>query len=100
VEWARGANERGAGEILLTSIDRDGSRAGFDCALTAAVATAVSIPVIASGGAGSADHFAEVFTTGRADAALAASIFHFGEIPVAALKRDLAARGLPMREVA
>jgi cyclase len=100
VEWAREATDRGAGEILLTSIDRDGSRAGFDCALTAAVATAVSIPVIASGGAGSADHFAEVFTTGRADAALAASIFHFGEIPVAALKRDLAARGLPMREVA
>jgi len=100
VEWAREATDRGAGEILLTSIDRDGSRAGFDCALTAAVATAVSIPVIASGGAGTADHFAEVFTTGRADAALAASIFHFGEIPVAALKRDLAARGLPMREVA
>lgn len=100
VEWAREAEERGAGEILLTSIDRDGTRDGFDCALTAAVASAVSIPVIASGGAGNADHFADVFTSGQADAALAASIFHFGEISVSSLKRDLAARGLPMREVA
>lgn len=99
-DWAREAADRGAGEILLTSIDRDGSRAGFDCALTAAVATAVPIPVIASGGAGSIEHFAEVFTTGFADAALAASIFHFGDVPVAALKRELAARNLPMREVA
>lgn len=100
VDWAREAADRGAGEILLTSIDRDGSRAGFDCALTASVATAVPIPVIASGGAGSIEHFAEVFTIGRADAALAASIFHFGDVPVAALKRALAARNLPMREVA
>lgn len=98
-DWAREAAERGAGEILLTSIDRDGTRDGFDCELTARVASAVRIPVIASGGAGSADHFAEVFTRGAADAALAASIFHFGEVPVAALKRDLASRGLPVREV-
>lgn len=99
VAWAREAAERGAGEILLTSIDRDGTRDGFDCALTSAVASAVSIPVIASGGAGNAEHFAEVFTAGKADAALAASIFHFGEVPVAALKRNLAQRGIPMREV-
>src|SRR5262249_10419088 len=77
VAWAREAEERGAGEILLTSMDRDGTGAGFDCELTAAVAGAVSIPVIASGGAGSAQHFVEVFSAGRADAALAASIFHF-----------------------
>lgn len=99
VEWAREAADRGAGEILLTAIDRDGTRDGFDCELTAAVASAVAIPVIASGGAGSADHFADVFTAGRADAALAASIFHFGEVSVAGLKRDLAQRGLSMREV-
>jgi len=99
VTWAREAADRGAGEILLTSIDRDGTRDGFDCPLTAAVASAVAVPVIASGGAGSIAHFFDVFTAGRADAALAASIFHFNEIPVAALKRDLAARGLPIREV-
>src|SRR4029453_628308 len=79
VEWAREAEDRGAGEILLTSIDRDGTRTGFDCELTAAVSTAVGIPVIASGGAGTPDHFAEVFTAGHADAALAASVFHFSE---------------------
>src|SRR5687768_16940881 len=79
VEWAKQATEMGAGEILLTSIDRDGTKAGFDCELTAAVSDAVNIPVIASGGAGTFDHFAEVFTIGRADAALAASIFHFNE---------------------
>ena len=77
VEWAREAADRGAGEILLTSIDHDGTRAGFDCALTAAVSSAVAIPVIASGGAGEAAHFLDVFTHGRADAALAASVFHF-----------------------
>src|SRR5439155_16111926 len=71
VEWAREAESRGAGEILLTSIDRDGTKAGFDCPLTAAVSAAVSIPVIASGGAGGLEHFVDVFTTGRADAALA-----------------------------
>jgi imidazole glycerol-phosphate synthase subunit HisF len=97
VDWAREAEARGAGEILLTSMDRDGTRAGFDCELTAAVASAVSIPVIASGGAGTFDHFAEVFTAGRADAALAASIFHFSEHAVAELKSFLAARGLPVR---
>src|SRR5262249_8570044 len=78
VAWAREAEQRGAGEILLTSMDRDGTRAGFDLELTAAVSAAVQIPVIASGGAGTVEHFAEVFTRGRADAALAASIFHFG----------------------
>lgn len=97
VAWAREAADRGAGEILLTSIDRDGTRAGFDCALTAAVARAVDIPVIASGGAGAFEHFAEVFTTGCADAALAASIFHFREAAVVALKEFLAARGIPVR---
>ena len=78
VEWAREAEDRGAGEILLTSMDADGTRAGFDCELTAAVSESVRIPVIASGGAGTVAHFAEVFSRGKADAALAASIFHFG----------------------
>jgi cyclase len=98
VEWAVEAEARGAGEILLTSIDRDGTRAGFDCQLTAAVSSAVSIPVIASGGAGSFDHFFDVFTGGRADAALAASIFHYSEHAVADLKQFLSARGVPMRQ--
>jgi cyclase len=97
VEWAREAERRGAGEILLTSIDRDGTRAGFDCPLTAAVSGAVSIPVIASGGAGGLDDFVEVFTAGQADAALAASIFHFAETSVRALKARLDARGIPVR---
>lgn len=97
VSWAREAADRGAGEILLTSIDRDGTRAGFDCELTAAVSTAVPIPVIASGGAGTPEHFVDVFSTGRADAALAASIFHFSEHAVRDLKTFLAARGVPMR---
>jgi imidazole glycerol-phosphate synthase subunit HisF len=95
--WAREAEERGAGEILLTSMDRDGTGAGFDCALTAAIAGAVSIPVIASGGAGSAQHFVEVFSEGKADAALAASIFHFGTHAVAELKQALLHAGIPMR---
>ena len=99
VEWAREAESRGAGEILLTSMDRDGTRAGFDCEMTAAVSTAVSIPVIASGGAGTFEHFAEVFTEGRADAALAASIFHFAEHSVAGLKGFLQTRGVPVRIV-
>jgi cyclase len=97
VAWAREAADRGAGEILLTAIDRDGTKRGFDCQLTAAVSQAVPIPVIASGGAGSADHFVEVFTTGHADAALAASIFHFREVEVGPLKRHLAERGIPVR---
>lgn len=97
VAWAREAEAAGAGEILLTSMDRDGTKAGFDCALTAAVSDAVSIPVIASGGAGSFEHFAEVFEVGRADAALAASIFHFNTHGVAELKQFLRARGLEVR---
>jgi cyclase len=95
--WAHEAEERGAGEIMLTSMDRDGTRAGFDCELTAAIAGAVSIPVIASGGAGNAQHFLEVFTAGKADAALAASIFHFGTHAVAELKQTLQTAGVPMR---
>jgi imidazole glycerol-phosphate synthase subunit HisF len=97
IEWAVEAESRGAGEILLTSMDRDGTGIGFDCELTAAVAGTVSIPVIASGGAGNAQHFQEVFTTGRADAALAASIFHFGTHAVAELKQTLLHAGIPMR---
>jgi cyclase len=97
VSWAREAESRGAGEILLTSIDRDGTKAGFDCELTAAVSAAVSIPVIASGGAGSRDHFVEVFTAGRADAALAASIFHYAETSVRSLKTHLRDHGIPVR---
>lgn len=97
VEWAREATARGAGEILLTSIDRDGTKGGFDCDLTAAVSDAVNIPVIASGGAGTFEHFAEVFDRGHADAALAASIFHFNEKSVMALKTFLKSRGVPVR---
>ena len=97
VEWAREAESRGAGEILLTSIDRDGTKVGFDCELTAAVSRAVSIPVIASGGAGAFDHFVDVFTAGLADAALAASIFHYAETSVRALKQHLQQRGIPVR---
>jgi imidazole glycerol-phosphate synthase subunit HisF len=97
IEWAREAERCGAGEILLTSIDRDGTRTGFDCDLTAAVAGQLAIPVIASGGAGTFDHFAEVFTAGQADAALAASVFHFSEHAVDELKLFLAARGIPVR---
>ena len=97
VEWAREAEAHGAGEILLTSIDRDGTRAGFDCEMTAAVSSAVSIPVIASGGAGTFDHFVDVFTAGRADAALAASIFHYAEHAVADLKSHLRGHGIPVR---
>ena len=97
IEWACEAAERGAGEILLTSIDRDGTRSGFDCALTAAVSPAVPSPVIASGGAGTFDHFYDVFTTGKADAALAASVFHFSEHAVSELKSHLRQRGVPVR---
>jgi imidazole glycerol-phosphate synthase subunit HisF len=97
VEWAIEAERRGAGEILLTSIDRDGTRAGFDCPLTAAVSSAVSIPVIASGGAGTFEHFHEVFTDGKADAALAASIFHYSEHAVSDLKDFLHTHDVPVR---
>jgi cyclase len=97
VEWAKEAADRGAGEILLTSIDRDGTKAGFDCELTAAVSKAVDIPVIASGGAGSLEHFVDVFEAGCADAALAASIFHFSEHAVRDLKEMLRGHGIPVR---
>jgi cyclase len=99
VDWAREAEARGAGELLLTSVDRDGTRAGFECTLTPEVSQAVGIPVIASGGAGELSHFLEVFTVGRADAALAASIFHFSEHSVASLKQFLQAHGVPVRPV-
>ena len=97
VEWAREAEQRGAGEILLTSIDRDGTKIGFDCEMTAAVSRAVSIPVIASGGAGGLHDFVDVFTSGAADAALAASIFHYAETSVHALKEHLRAHHIPVR---
>jgi cyclase len=97
VEWAREATDRGAGEILLTSMDRDGTRIGFDCEMTAAVSSVVPIPVIASGGAGAFEHFVEVFTAGRADAALAASIFHYAEHSVGDLKRHLREHGIAVR---
>jgi cyclase len=97
VEWARRGVEHGAGEILLTSMDRDGTRDGFELELTALVADAVRVPVIASGGAGEAAHFAELFARTGAEAGLAASIFHSGEIAVAILKEDLAARGVTVR---
>ncbi|WP_457628421.1 imidazole glycerol phosphate synthase subunit HisF [Oceanithermus sp.] len=98
VAWAREGERLGAGEILLTSMDADGTKAGYDLELTRAVAEAVHVPVIASGGAGAPEHFAEVFEEAAADAALAASVFHFGEIPIPELKRYLAQRGIPMRE--
>ena len=97
VEWAREAEARGAGEILLTSMNADGTRTGFDCELTAAVSEAVNIPVIASGGAGTVDHFVDVFGRGKADAALAASIFHFGVSSARSLKEELAAAGVSVR---
>jgi imidazole glycerol-phosphate synthase subunit HisF len=97
VEWSQEAEDRGAGEILLTSMDRDGTGAGFDCELTRAVADAVRIPVIASGGAGAASHFTEIFREGHADAALAASIFHYGFSGVADLKQELGRQGIPVR---
>jgi len=97
LEWVQEAESRGAGEFLLTSMDRDGTGIGFDCELTAAVVGATSIPVIASGGAGGPEHFVTVFREGRADAALAASIFHFGLNSVAELKQHLRAAGIPVR---
>ena len=97
VEWARAMAERGAGEILLTSMDRDGTKSGFDLELTRAVAAAVPVPVIASGGVGTLEHLAQGIERGGADAVLAASVFHFGEITVAQAKAFLAARGIEMR---
>ncbi|RIH88432.1 imidazole glycerol phosphate synthase subunit HisF [Calidithermus roseus] len=97
VEWAVRGAELGAGEILLTSMDKDGTKDGYDLELTRTIAEAVSVPVIASGGAGRKEHFAEVLTEGRADAALAASVFHFGEIAVQELKGYLQQRGVPVR---
>ena len=97
IDWARRAVDLGAGEILLTSMDRDGTRAGFDLALTAAVAGAVPVPVIASGGVGTLEHLADGIVHGHADGVLAASIFHFGEYTVQEAKHYLAARGIAMR---
>lgn len=97
VEWAHRVDTLGAGEILLTSMDADGTQAGFDCELTAAIARAVPIPVIASGGAGNLQHFAEVFLRGAADAALAASIFHFGTHTIRNLKEYLRSEGVSVR---
>jgi cyclase len=97
VDYAREAVERGAGEILLTSMDRDGARTGYDIDLLAAVSSAVSVPVIASGGAGSAAHMIEAVKAGGADAVLAASVFHFGELSIGEVKAAMAAAGLPMR---
>jgi len=97
LDWARQAVNMGAGEILLTSMDHDGTKAGFACELTARVAAALPVPVIASGGGGNMQHFLEVLEAGGADAALAASVFHFREIEIAGLKRYLSEHGLPMR---
>jgi cyclase len=96
-EWAREATSRGAGEILLTSMDRDGTKEGFEIKLTSSISETVTVPVIASGGAGSIDHFVEVFSDGDADAGLAASIFHFREIPIRDLKTSLMAHGISIR---
>jgi cyclase len=97
IPWAKEVEERGAGEILLTSMDTDGTKAGFALELTATVSGNANIPVIASGGAGSMEHFYDVFTTGKADAGLAASIFHFREIDIPDLKKYLHDQNLPIR---
>ena len=97
VGWATRGAGLGAGEILLTSMDNDGTKAGFDLALTQAVREAVDVPVIASGGAGTIEHFAQVFQKAGADAALAATLFHFGELAIPDLKEGLRARGIPIR---
>ena len=96
-DWAREAQERGAGEILFTSMDHDGTRAGYACDVYARLASLLSVPVIASGGAGSVADIVDVLTVGRADAALAASIFHYGEIPIPALKKALSDASIPVR---
>ena len=97
IEWAKKANKLGAGEILLTSMDCDGTKAGYDCELTRLIADSVSIPVIASGGAGTREHFLDALTRGGADAALAASLFHFKELEILDLKQYLASQGLSVR---
>lgn len=97
VSWAKEVQERGAGEILLTSMDHDGTKAGFDCHLLSIVSKSLNIPIIASGGAGNMEHFVDVFTHGAADAALAASIFHFKEIEIPVLKHWLKEQGIPVR---
>jgi imidazole glycerol-phosphate synthase subunit HisF len=97
IEWAQEAERRGAGEILLTSMDADGTKDGYDIDLTSAVSSAIGIPVIASGGAGKLEHLLDVLQRGKADAVLAASIFHFGEYTVGDAKRFLAAHGVPVR---
>ena len=97
VEWAVECERRGAGEILLTSMDEDGQKKGYDLALTRAVSEKVNIPVIASGGAGALEHFYDAFTSGKADAVLAASLFHFGEIPIPELKEYLRDKGISVR---
>ena len=99
VAWAREVYERGAGEILLTSMDRDGTKSGFDLALTDLVCKIAPIPVIASGGCGTLDHFSDVFEQTGADAALAASLFHYGELTISEVKDHLAGRGVPVRRV-
>ncbi|MGV3759040.1 MAG: imidazole glycerol phosphate synthase subunit HisF [Actinomycetota bacterium] len=99
LEWAREVEALGAGEILLTSMDRDGTKSGFDCELTAAVVDAVNVPVIASGGVGTLEHLVEGVTDGGADAVLAASIFHFGEHTIAEAKAAMAAAGITVRPV-
>jgi cyclase len=98
VEWAKQATRLGAGEILLTSIDQDGTKRGFDIELTRLVTNAITVPVIASGGAGSMEDFYNVFTKGNADAALAASLFHFGELTIDGLKKYLDAKNIPVRK--
>ncbi len=97
IEWAKKATELGAGEILLTSMDCDGTKAGYDIELTRAVAEAVSVPVIASGGAGELEHFYDALTTGKADAALAASLFHYKELEISQVKEYLRAKNVPVR---
>ena len=97
IEWAVRGVELGAGEILLTSMDSDGTLAGYDLSLTRRIAESVSVPVIASGGAGLPSHFADVLTEGKADAALAASLFHDGKLKIPELKRELQRRGVPVR---
>ena len=99
LEWARQAERLGAGEILLTSMDRDGTKAGYDLELTAAVSEGAGIPVIASGGAGTMEHFAQAFLEGKADAVLAASLFHYHEVDIPDCKRYLAGRGISVRPV-